>query len=214
LSNYWKISSELLVYHKSKNSHHGGTSVVELDSTLGKLGLLVELVPSEVDVSVTEVSGELRLSGYVLHYCGLKESDESYKLENSGTWDGVNGGPSVWDGGEGVSGVVDVTWKVDSVTGGDLSEECKLGDTSVLELYVTKTVETILVGIIKKSKRIEKSKWWLGSELRLESLEGGGGLGNLGRSEGGGRGGEGGGDDELHIDSVDKFRNYEQDKAR
>jgi len=46
-----------------------------------------------------------------------------------------------------------------------------LGNTSVLEFYVTKTVETFLVSVVKKSKRIVESKWLLCSKLRLESLK-------------------------------------------
>jgi hypothetical protein len=191
------------MYHKSKNSHHGGTSIVELDGTLGELGLLIKGVPAEVKGSVTEVTNELTLASYVLHDSKLKGSYEGYNLEKSSLWDGSYGGPAVRDGVEGGSGGVDVSWKVDSVTGHDLSEEGKLGDTSVLDLYVTKTVETFLVGIVKESKRIEESKWWLGSELRLEGAEGGGGLGNLGRCEGGGGGGKGGGNDKLHVDFLD-----------
>jgi len=59
----------------------------------------------------------------------------------------------------------DVTSKVDSGAGDNLSKEGKLGDTSVLNLNVTKTVETILVGIVQKSKRIEESKRRLGTKL-------------------------------------------------
>eukprot|EP01083_Nonionella_stella_P282697 961970_1 len=187
------------MYHKSKNSHHSGTSLVKLDSTLGKLGLLIEGVPSEVKSSVTEVTGELSLSGYVLHDSKLKESYEKDELSNSGIRDGVDGGPTVGDGVEGVSGVVDISWKMNSGTGDDVSKEGKLSNTSVLDLNITESVETLLVGIIKKSKRIEKSKRGLYSDLSLESVEGSGGLGNLGRCEGGGGGGKGGGDDKLHF---------------
>ena len=41
----------------------------------------------------------------------------------------------------------------------------------MLELNVTKTVEAVLVSISKHTKRIEESKRWLGSELRLESVQ-------------------------------------------
>jgi hypothetical protein len=44
-SNYRELASELLMDHKSKDSHHGGMTVVQLDGTLGELGLLVEEVP-------------------------------------------------------------------------------------------------------------------------------------------------------------------------
>ncbi len=191
---------DLFVNHKSKDSHHGGTAVVKLDSTLGKLGLLIEGVPSEVNVSVTEVTGELSLASYVLHDSSLKESDEGDDLDNSGVRDGAKCGPTARDGAEGGSGEINVSWKVDSGTVYDLSEESKLGDTSVLELYVTEAVEFLLVGIIEESERVEESKRWLGSKLRLEGVKSGGGLGNLGWGESGGGGGKGGGDNKLHFD--------------
>mmetsp|Transcript_12327 Transcript_12327/g.8634 ORF Transcript_12327/g.8634 Transcript_12327/m.8634 type:complete len:238 (-) Transcript_12327:39-752(-) len=205
VSNDWKIRivskrNNLFVNHKSEDSHHSSTSVVELDSTLLKLGLLIKVIPSEVNVSVTEVTNEFSLAGNILHYSKLKSSNEGDDLEKTGLWDGTYSGPSVRDGVEGSSCGVDVTWKVDSGTGGDLSEESKLGDTSVLEFYVTKTVETGLVNTVKKSKRIVESKRRLSSKLRLESIKSGGGLGNLGRSESCGGSGEGGGDNEFHVD--------------
>ena len=185
--------------HKSKNSHHGGTAVVELDSTLGKLGLLIKVLPSEIKGSVTEVTWEFRFSGNILHDEKLKSSDEGNNLEKSSLGDGINSGPSVGDGAEGGSRLVNVSWKSDSVTGNNLSKEGKLGNTSVLDLNVTETVESLLVGIVKKSKRIEESKRRLNSKLSLEGIEGSGGLGNLGGSKGGGRGGKSGGDDKLHV---------------
>lgn len=197
-----KGSSELFVHHKSKDSHLCSTSVVELDSTLGKLGLLIEGVPSEVKSLVTEVTRELS-SGDVLHDEKLKESYEGNELEKSSLGDSSNSSPSIGDGVEGGSGVVNVSGKVDTSTGDDVSEESKLTDTSVLELNVTETVETVLVSIIKKSKRIEESKRRLNSELTLESVEGSGGLGNLGRSESSSRGDEGC-EDKLHFDCLSR----------
>mmetsp|Transcript_1784 Transcript_1784/g.2139 ORF Transcript_1784/g.2139 Transcript_1784/m.2139 type:complete len:243 (-) Transcript_1784:74-802(-) len=210
VSNDWKIRivskrNNLFVNHKSEDSHHSSTSVVELDSTLLKLGLLIKVIPSEVNVSVTEVTNELVSGSWnILHESNLKKTDEGNKLNKSSSWDGVRsdkGGNSVRVGVEGVSGVVDASWKVDSSAGDNLSKESKLGDTSVLDLYVTKAVETFLVNIsVQKSKRIEESKWWLSSKLVLECLDGSGGLGNLGRSESCGGSGEGGGDNEFHVD--------------
>jgi hypothetical protein len=185
--------------HKAKNSHHSSTTVVQLNTTLLELGLLIKGVPTEVKSPITEVTYEFTLTGYILHYSKLKSSYESYNLEKSSLWDGSYSSPSVWNGVEGSTCGINVSWEVDSVTGDDLSEESKLTDTSVLDLYVTKTVETLLVSIVKKSKRIEKAKWWLYSKLRLKGVEGRGGLGDLGRGKCGGRGGKGGGDDKLHV---------------
>ena len=197
-----KGSSELFVHHKSKDSQLCSTSVVKLNSTLRKLGLLIEGVPSEVKSLVTEVTRELS-SGDVLHDEKLKESYEGNELEKSSLGDSSNSSPSIGDGVEGGSRVVNVSGKVDTSTGDDVSEESKLTDTSVLELNVTETVETVLVSIIKKSKRIEESKRRLNSELALESVEGSGGLGNLGRSESSCRGDEGC-EDKLHFDCLSR----------
>jgi hypothetical protein len=189
------------MHHKSKDSHLCSTSVVKLDSTLGKLGLLIEDIASEVKSLVTEVTGELS-SSYVLHDSKLKESYEGNDLEKSSSGDSSNSSISIGDGVEGGSGVVNVSGKVDSSTGDDVSEESKLTDTSVLELNITETVETILVSIIKKSKRIEESKRRLNSELVLESVKGGGGLSYLGRSESSSRGNEGC-KDKLRFDCLE-----------
>ena len=86
---------------------------------------------------------------------------------------------------------------MDSVTGDDLAKEGKLTDTSVLDLDVTKAVETLLVGILKKAKRIEETKRGLDTKLGLEGVKSGGGLANLGGGEGGGRTGKKGGDGKL-----------------
>lgn len=48
--------SELFVHHEAKDTHLGGTSVVEFDSTLSHLGLVIELVPAKVDVTVSPVT--------------------------------------------------------------------------------------------------------------------------------------------------------------
>ena len=192
-----------LVDHKSENSQLGGTSVVELNGTLGELILSGELVPAEVNVSVTEVTDEL-VSGSrdILHDSAFKDSNESDELDEASSWDGVRAeksGDTVRVGCEGVTGVVNVTWKVDSGTGDDLSEESKLTDTSVLDLDVTETVETLLIDTVKLSERIEEVKRSLGTELVFEGhLGDDGGLGLGRRGEGHGGGDEGGSNDTLH----------------
>ena len=98
-----------------------------------------------------------------------------------------------------MSGVVDVSGEVDSGAGDDLTQEGKLSDTSVLDLNVTETVEALLGAVSgEHAEGIEESKRGLGTELILEGVEGGGGLANLGRGEGGGRGDGSGEDDGLH----------------
>ena len=154
---------DLLVNHKSKDSHHGGTSVVQLNGTLGELGLLIELIPSEVNVSVTEVTNVLVSgSGNITHEGTLKDSDEGDDLNKSSGGDGVRseeGGNTVGERVEGVSGVVDGSGKVDSGTGHNLSKEGKLSNTSVLDLNVTKTVKTLLGAVSgEHAEGIEESK--------------------------------------------------------
>eukprot|EP01083_Nonionella_stella_P114879 340041_1 len=48
------LSSDTFGNHISKDSHHGGTAIVELNGTLGEVGLLIKIIPAEVNVSVTE----------------------------------------------------------------------------------------------------------------------------------------------------------------
>jgi len=193
----------LLVHHKSKDTHHGGAAVVELDGTLGKLGLFIESVPSEVKRSVTEVTDKLVSgSGDVLHDTNFEGGNEGDDLDKSSSRDGVwsrDGGPSVRVGGEGVTGVVDGSRKVDTVTGGDLSEEGKHTDASVLDFDVSETVELFLVTVLNESKRIVESKRRLGSENILEGSKAGGGGLLLSRSESSGGGNEGGKDGRLHF---------------
>ena len=197
--------AELLVDHEAEDAHHGGAAVVELDGTLGKLGLLIKGVPAEVEGTVAEVTGEvtgLGTVGRVLHDGKLESADEGDNLEKASLGDGIrakDGGNAVGVGVEGVSGLVDGARKVDSVTGDDLAKEGKLTDTSVLDLNITEAVETLLVSIVKKSKRVEESKRRLDSKLSLERVEGGGGLSNLGRSECSSRCSKGGENSELHF---------------
>ena len=211
--------NNLLVDHKSEDTGHGGTSVVELDGTLGELLFLIEGIPSEVNVSVTEVTDEL-VSGSrnILHETNFKESNEGDDLDKSGSRDGVRsdkGGNSVRVGLEGVTGVVDVSRKVDSGTGDDLSKEGKHTNTSVLDLDVSETVESLLVDItVEESQRIEESKRRLGTEFILEGLDGGGSGLLLGRGESSGGGDEGGKDGGLHFDiDLYKIRNCEKSQG-
>jgi len=65
-------------------------------------------------------------------------------LGKSGIGDGVrarDGGPSVGEGVEGVSGVVNISMQVLSVVGDKLVKESKLTDASVLDFDVSETAE-------------------------------------------------------------------------
>ena len=201
--------NDLLVDHKSKDSELGGTAVVELDGTLLKLGLFIKVIPSEVNVSVTEVTNVfVSGSGNITHEGDLQPSNEGDDLALSLEGDGVRsdqGGNTVGEGVEGVSGVVDVSGEVDSGTGDDLAKEGKLSDTSVLDLNITETVETFLGNVSgEQAEGIEESKRRLDSKLILEGVQGGGGGLVLGRGESGGRADKGSDDGRLHVGNVFK----------
>ena len=196
---------DLLVDHKSEDSEHSGTAVVELDGTLLKLGLFIKVIPSEVNVSVTEVTNVLVSgSGNITHEGNLQPSNEGDDLALSLEGDGIRsdqGGNTVGEGVEGVSGVVDVSGEVDTSTGDDVTQESKLSNTSVLDLNVTETVETFLGAVSgEHAEGIEESKRRLDTKLILESVQGGGGGLVLGRGESGGRADKGSDDGRLHVE--------------
>jgi len=202
---FWVVAerNDEFVHHKSEDSELSGTSVVELDGTLGELLLLAEGVPAEVNVSVTEVTNELVAGSWnILHEGALKDSDESNDLNKSSGWDGIRaekGSNTVRVGVERVTRVVNVSWKVDSGTGHDLAEESKLGDTAVLDLDVSEAVEAFLVLAGELSEGIEEAKRSLGTEFILEGHAGGNrGLGLGSRRKGSSGGKEGGKNDKLH----------------
>ena len=92
--------------------------------------------------------------------------------------------------------------------GENLSQKSKLGDTSVLELNITKMVEFFVVGCGKKSQRIDESKRRMDSTLRLESyVQGSEGLGYDRGRRYSGRTGKKGGDGKFHY--IDFYTNCE-----
>jgi hypothetical protein len=192
----------LFVNHKGKDSHLGGTALVELDGTLGELGLLIERVPSVVDGSVTEVSGEFGFTGDVLHDRGFEDSNKEEELNKSTSRDLLEGGETVRDGRKGLSGVVNGSRKTDASFLDKVSNNGEHRDTSVLDLDGAEAVELLLVTIGDEAKGIEESKRSLSTNLVFESHVGGdrstGGV--LGRGEGRGTGDERGEDNKLHFD--------------
>ena len=214
--------SKLVVDHKSQQTHLGGTSIVQFNGTLGKLGLFIEGVPSEVKSSITEVTNELVSSSFnVLHDEEFKEANEGKNLKGSGDRDGERGIPSVSKIRELGSGVVDVSRKVDTSGVDQVSNNTKHTDTSVLDLDVSEAVELFLITVSDHAQRIEESKRRLGTKGILEGVQGGGLDGRLlGRSESSGGGDKGGENGGLHdVSVVDSFllmikRDYEQSRGR
>jgi len=194
--------AQLLVNHKGKDTHHGGTALVELDGTLLQLGLFVEAVPAEVNGVIAEVTHEFSSSD-VLHDTELEEANESNYLSNSGARDGVESGESIGDVFELEARVVDVSRETDSGFRDKVSNNGKHRDTAVLDLDVSEAVKLLLVTISDKAKGIEEAKRRLGTEFVLEGHIGGNrGTGRLlGRGKGGGTSEERGKNSELHLDS-------------
>ena len=172
-------------------------SLVELNSPLGHLGLLIESLPAVVDEIISEVTNELS-SGDVLHDKDLEEADESEQLKEGTRRERRDSVEARGNVGELGAGEVNVSGQTNAGLGDEVSNNGKHGNTSVLDLDIPEAVEVALVTVGDKSEGIEESERSLGAELVLEGLEGGGGGGLLGGSESGGGGDEGGKDGELH----------------
>jgi hypothetical protein len=197
-----RVSFNLFVHHESENTHLGSTSVVQLDGTLLELGLGSEVVPAEVEGSITEVTFELSSSSDILHDEKLEDSNEKDHLSESSCGDGIrarDSGKAIWVVREGIAGKVNVSRQVESGTGDDLSKEGKHTNAAVLELNVTKAFELGLVTVSDKTERVVEAKRFLSTKFSLESTKGRNLVGLLRWSESSGRGDEGGKDSELHF---------------
>ena len=146
------LSGELFGNHVSDDTHHGGTSVVQLNIELAGLFFRVFDVGSEVTNSVVSVV----LGGR--HPCELDKGEESQDLSKSGRRDGGDSSHSGGDIGE-----------LEVVRGGKVSVEDDVvvvdngsnngshGNTSVLALDGSATFEGLRLGL-EPSKRIVDSK--------------------------------------------------------
>ena len=136
------------------------------------------------------------------HDCAFQDSDCSNKLDKSGRRDGVGSDErsnTIGEGVEGVSGVVNVSRKVESSTGHNLAEEGKLTDTAVFDFNITEAVKTFLADISSEhAEGIVESERRLGAKLILEGANGRRGLGHGRRSESGGGADKGSDDSRLH----------------
>jgi hypothetical protein len=97
---------------------------------------------------------------------------------------------------------------MDAGTGDNLTQDGQHADAAMLDLDVTEAIESFLGGITaEQAKRIEETKRRLGTELILERiLEGGGVGGLLRRSESGSGGKKGGNDCKLHLGFFESFK--------
>ena len=149
--------TQLFVDHQCQQTHLCGTAVVELDGTLGELGVFIEGVPAKVDESITEVTGELSLTCDVLHDSQLEESDEGNDLADTGTTDGGERTEAIRDIGEVKARVVDGTRETDSCLLDEVSEHTKHTNTPVLDLDVTETFELLLVTVCDQTQGVEEA---------------------------------------------------------
>jgi hypothetical protein len=191
--------SKLVMDHECEETHLGSTSLVQLNGTLGHLGFSIEGVPAEVKGTIAEVTNMLVSGSWdVLHYGKFQEANEGQHLEGTGNGDSEGGIPAISKVGELGARVVNVTWKVDSSSIDEVSNNSKHANAAMLDLNISEAVELLLVTIGNEAKGIKKSKGSLGTKFTLEGHVGGNrGLGGvLCRSEGGGRGDEG----SLHFD--------------
>ena len=125
---------KLLVDHEGKDSHLGGTAVVQLDGELLVEGSLVPL-------------GCFDLSGldlvFALGKTKLDQTNEGDDLGNTSTWDGVKGGKTSLHRGERDT-VGDVARKADTSRGHQVAKDGKHGDAAVLGLDGAEAVEALL----------------------------------------------------------------------
>jgi len=201
------------VHHAAGDTKHGGTSVLDLDIEGAITGFRVFDLAwvSSGDGSRGSVVTSRKILGSTgvlsgRHGDSLGDSSEKKDLGQTKSRDGREGREShsvVQDGRErNISVEVKGSREGDSEFLDHHTDEGGHADTSVLDFDGTTTGEG--VGILSKSKRIEKVK-----RTRVDSktirgtsitVDGGGGSCLLGRGKGGDGGGEGGKDDELHDD--------------
>jgi len=166
------------------------------------------IVPSEVKESVTEVTLEVSREGDI-----VIGTEAPWRLAlvlvgslhhgQSGDGLGPNHTREVVKGGESRGDVLG-TRESDSSFRGQISNNSKHRDTSMLQLNPTKTFKVFSVTVLNKAQRIPESEWDLGSDLVSEgSLSSSSGKSSGGnflfrRSKGGGASDKGCDDTGLH----------------
>ena len=188
-----------VVDHQGEDTHLCGTSLVKLDGALAALPFIGLLVPTEVDVVVTEVTQELRLSGFWPDITGVSvegfhDTPSEEHLDEDLEGKGIPCGETAWD----VLG----TWESYSGVGDQVTDNSQHSNTSVLQFNVTETFEVDGITIGNDSQWVPESQWNLGTDLvgegALRRGQDGGTLSLLGRSKGGGASDKGCKDSGLH----------------
>ena len=171
---------KLLVDHKGKDTHLSSTAIVQFN-TLSAFRGDVWVVGSAVVLKLLLDGSEAKLDS-----TNGKEGESK-----TGSWASVKGGKTVLD-------LVRTKRDTGTSSGDDVTKDGKHGDSSVLGLYSSKSVESLLVGIVKKTKGIPGTRSTCTlkgtcNRISVGHLQGRR-SGNLGdRSEGGGadKGGNG-----------------------
>ena len=144
------LSSHAFDNHVTQNSHHSGTSVVDLGVELAGLFFGVEVLSEPTNSIVTIVLGSR-------HPCEFDKSEESKDLEESSVRDGTDSVNSGGDIGEFEvlrRGKVPIENNV--VVVDDDTDDGSHANTSVLSLNSTTTFEGLGLGL-EPSKRIVNS---------------------------------------------------------
>ena len=195
--------------HVTHNSHHSGTSIVDLGIKLSGLFFGVEVLSEPSNSVVTVVLGSR-------HPCEFDKSEKCKNLEESGVGDGadsVNSGGDIREFEVLRRGKVSIENNV--VVVDDNSNNSGHGNTSVLSLDGSATFEGLGLGF-EPSKRIVNSERSGDSDLEFIDVQCSRGLCLLGRGESGRGGDKGGEDSRLHCDCtvvyICKFKSSEQEK--
>ena len=141
--------------HKGKDTHLGGTAVVELDGELLVNGLSVParcLQLGSLDIILA--------SGIAT----LNDGNSQDSSEDGLNWEGSQGGKPGWGRAQ-VIARGEGSGKAVSSSGHQVAKDSKLGNAAVLGLDKAKAIESFLIGISKKTKRIPEAKRGL-SELK------------------------------------------------
>mmetsp|Transcript_32989 Transcript_32989/g.48433 ORF Transcript_32989/g.48433 Transcript_32989/m.48433 type:complete len:233 (-) Transcript_32989:105-803(-) len=192
-----------LVCHKTEDSHHGCTAIVQFNSTLLLFPCVRLLIPSKIDEAISEVTSEFLSSSEVLSIEGKATIGHfHYKLSSNHlgpnhTSNFVEGSKTTW--------YVLCTREADTSIGDKVSNNCKHSNTAVLQLDVASRLKFFFVngcGIISKySEGVVETKGSLDTEGLggINCLEGSRSLSGLGWCKGGSRADKEGGGDELHL---------------
>ena len=123
------------------------------------LGGFIEFVPSEVKSSVSVVTWEFGLDSWDPHSLSvdnLGNGEESKHLEKNVVSVSLIGDQG-WERGKAVWDSLG-SWESDSGGCGQVSNNGKHGNTSVLQFILAKDVESFLVSVLDKAKGIENTK--------------------------------------------------------